>query len=267
LFYSRLNRLGFRNDEIEMIMDKCQFSEFSYGYCVTEDLIVGQGMPLTAAPVFPSLVDEGQASDRHCWPWYSYDTMLQVRIYNVWASSWNYLSGVRYAFGSELTDWLTHMGSTHIMDRALSLVTILLATAGVFSIAWNTVVFIDSLNPSSPRLAELARRHSPTGTGSASLPGLDGVAALQWFGTDKDLASESTQRADSLARLELKGISRSSDRTLVGAFIAIQGGPEGYFRIGDRLPANSGTVAGVFSDHVDISVSNNRIIQLRFPKH
>jgi hypothetical protein len=41
-------------------MDKCQFSEFSYGYCLTEDLIVGQGTPLTAAPVFPSLVEEGQ---------------------------------------------------------------------------------------------------------------------------------------------------------------------------------------------------------------
>lgn len=41
-------------------MDKCQFSEFSYGYCLTEDLIVGQGTPLTAAPVFPSLIEEGQ---------------------------------------------------------------------------------------------------------------------------------------------------------------------------------------------------------------
>ena len=41
-------------------MDKCQFSEFSYGYCLTEDLIVGQDMPLTAAPVFPSLIEEGQ---------------------------------------------------------------------------------------------------------------------------------------------------------------------------------------------------------------
>jgi len=41
-------------------MDKCQFSEFSYGYCVTEDLIVGQGMQLTAAPIFPSLIEEGQ---------------------------------------------------------------------------------------------------------------------------------------------------------------------------------------------------------------
>lgn len=41
-------------------MDKCQFSEFSYGYCLTEDLIVGLGTPLTAAPVFPSLREEGQ---------------------------------------------------------------------------------------------------------------------------------------------------------------------------------------------------------------
>src|SRR4051794_16012775 len=42
-------------------MDKCEFSEFSYGYCLTEDLIIGQGTPLTAAPVFPSLFEEGQA--------------------------------------------------------------------------------------------------------------------------------------------------------------------------------------------------------------
>lgn len=41
-------------------MDKCQFSEFSYGYCLTEDLIVGQDTTLTAAPVFPSLIEEGQ---------------------------------------------------------------------------------------------------------------------------------------------------------------------------------------------------------------
>jgi hypothetical protein len=50
-------------------MDKCQFSEFSYGYCLTEDLIVGQGTPLTAAPIFPSLVEEGQ-------PGFGYDVRL-----------------------------------------------------------------------------------------------------------------------------------------------------------------------------------------------
>jgi hypothetical protein len=41
-------------------MDKCEFSEFSYGYCLTEDLIVGKGTPFTAAPIFPSLQDEGK---------------------------------------------------------------------------------------------------------------------------------------------------------------------------------------------------------------
>jgi hypothetical protein len=50
-------------------MDKCQFSEFSYGYCLTEDLIVGKGTPLTAAPVFPSLVEEGK-------PGAGYDVLL-----------------------------------------------------------------------------------------------------------------------------------------------------------------------------------------------
>lgn len=42
-------------------MDKCEFSEFSYGYCLTEDLIIGQGTSLTAAPIFPSLLEEGQS--------------------------------------------------------------------------------------------------------------------------------------------------------------------------------------------------------------
>lgn len=36
------------------------FSEFSYGYAVTEDLISGRGSGVTVAPVFPSLVEEGQ---------------------------------------------------------------------------------------------------------------------------------------------------------------------------------------------------------------
>ncbi len=36
-------------------------SEFSYGYALTEDLIRWGGTPLTAAPVFPSLLKEGKA--------------------------------------------------------------------------------------------------------------------------------------------------------------------------------------------------------------
>src|SRR5438046_2003272 len=51
-------------------MDKCEFSEFTFGYCVTEDLAVWQGTPLTAAPVFPSLLQEGQ-------PGFGYDVLLQ----------------------------------------------------------------------------------------------------------------------------------------------------------------------------------------------
>lgn len=50
-------------------MDKCEFSEFSYGYCVTENLALGAG-PLVAAPVFPSLLEEGQ-------PGVGYDVRLQ----------------------------------------------------------------------------------------------------------------------------------------------------------------------------------------------
>src|SRR5882757_5510971 len=36
------------------------FSEFSYGYALTEDLIIGQGAQVSIAPVFPSLIEEGR---------------------------------------------------------------------------------------------------------------------------------------------------------------------------------------------------------------
>jgi hypothetical protein len=51
-------------------MDRCQFSEFTFGYCVTEDFAVWQGTPLAVVPVFPSLLAEGQAG-------VGYDVFLQ----------------------------------------------------------------------------------------------------------------------------------------------------------------------------------------------
>ncbi len=47
-----------------------QISEFSYGYAVTDELIHWHGTNLTAAPIFPSLYQEGQ-------PGGGYDVMLQ----------------------------------------------------------------------------------------------------------------------------------------------------------------------------------------------
>lgn len=35
-------------------------SEFSYGYALTEELIHSSGLPIQAAPIFPSLIEEGQ---------------------------------------------------------------------------------------------------------------------------------------------------------------------------------------------------------------
>lgn len=39
---------------------KPDISEFSYGYALTDELIHWHGMAITAAPVFPSLIQEGQ---------------------------------------------------------------------------------------------------------------------------------------------------------------------------------------------------------------
>ena len=49
---------------------KPEISEFSYGFALTNELINWHGLPLTAAPVFPSLYQEGQ-------PGGGYDVMLQ----------------------------------------------------------------------------------------------------------------------------------------------------------------------------------------------
>jgi len=49
---------------------KPDISEFSYGYALTDELINWHGTSLTAAPVFPSLYQEGQAGG-------GYDVMLQ----------------------------------------------------------------------------------------------------------------------------------------------------------------------------------------------
>jgi hypothetical protein len=49
---------------------KPDISEFSYGYALTDELIHWHGTSLTAAPVFPSLYQEGQTGG-------GYDVMLQ----------------------------------------------------------------------------------------------------------------------------------------------------------------------------------------------
>ncbi len=49
---------------------KPNISEFSYGYALTDELIHWHGVALTAAPVFPSLYQEGQTGG-------GYDLMLQ----------------------------------------------------------------------------------------------------------------------------------------------------------------------------------------------
>lgn len=49
---------------------KPNISEFSYGYTLTDELIHWHGIQLTAAPVFPSLYQEGQTGG-------GYDVMLQ----------------------------------------------------------------------------------------------------------------------------------------------------------------------------------------------
>ena len=54
---------------------KPNISEFIYGYALTSELISWHGTSITAAPVFPSLYQEGQAGG-------GYDVMLPATRYS-----------------------------------------------------------------------------------------------------------------------------------------------------------------------------------------
>lgn len=57
-------------------------SEFSYGYALTEELVHRSGLKITAAPLFPSLIDEGRAGggyDVHL-PFVGFPLFLQFKL-------------------------------------------------------------------------------------------------------------------------------------------------------------------------------------------
>lgn len=61
---------------------KPDVSEFSYGYALTEELIHQSGLPITAAPLFPSLIAEGQSGggyDVHL-PFVGFPLFLQFKL-------------------------------------------------------------------------------------------------------------------------------------------------------------------------------------------
>lgn len=61
---------------------KPDISEFSYGYALTEELVRRSGLPLTAAPLFPSLLAEGRAGggyDVHL-PFVGFPLFLQFKL-------------------------------------------------------------------------------------------------------------------------------------------------------------------------------------------
>lgn len=77
------------------------------------------------------------------------------------------------------------------------------------------------------------------------------ITQLHWFGvapSPQDNAAPNPANA----LIELRGVSASGQAKLIGAYIAEKGKPEAYFRIGDTLPANAGTLAEVHADHIVI---------------
>lgn len=101
--------------------------------------------------------------------------------------------------------------------------------------------FIHSLPHTAPTMAQ-------TDAAAPTLPGVEPITQRQWFG----VAAGDALRANETSNLVLKGISRTEDATIAGAFIAEAGKPEHFYRVGDPLPGESGTLQSVAADHVVI---------------
>lgn len=82
-----------------------------------------------------------------------------------------------------------------------------------------------------------------------------------WFGnpTEPMLATGNETPA-----LELRGTSSSGKSSLAGAYIAESGKPESFYHEGDSLPANTGKLSKIYSDHVTIEGTGKSYL-LAFP--
>ncbi|MBY0408367.1 MAG: hypothetical protein K2Q01_11815 [Rickettsiales bacterium] len=108
----------------------------------------------------------------------------------------------------------------------------LAVAAAAISLAWSVAGAL--------HMPALPEENTPT-TDETPTPGT--AAAMPWFGATGDTLAAS-------GPLELKGISQSDDPSLQGAFIALAGGVESYYRPGDSLPGGSGTLESVHTDYI-----------------
>lgn len=94
---------------------------------------------------------------------------------------------------------------------------------------------------------EVSQEASPVAAPKEA-PDMRSAAQAAWFGEGGDAVEISGGGGE----LELKGVSKSADPALAGAFIATRGGEDVYYHLGDRLPGNHGTLEEIFSDHVTL---------------
>lgn len=96
-------------------------------------------------------------------------------------------------------------------------------------------------------------------TAGAQQHDVPGIARRGWFG----MAPEDDAAPGQTSNLVLKGVSQSDDPALAGAFIAVKGAEEAYYKRGDAMPGNAGVLEEVFSDSVTIR-NGEELIRLGF---
>lgn len=138
---------------------------------------------------------------------------------------------------------------------------LLIGSLIVLSFAYSLVCFYNEISTS-----QLSQPSEQKKSAHVNLPSVQDLGQLEWFGVSKgtqNIQSSAAVAADS--QLILKGVSKSEHSRLVGAFIAIKGQPENYYRINQELPNGLGNLSAVFKDYVEIR-SNQGVSILRFNK-
>lgn len=121
----------------------------------------------------------------------------------------------------------------------------LAAVVAILTLSYSVWQFVQALHQTPPAGAEITTAANPS---TFAAPGVSAITQRYWFGIAAGDAAVATQTSN----LVLKGISRTDNASVAGAFIAEPGKLEHFYRVGETLPGQNGTLQALAPDHVVI---------------